>query len=125
MAEPKVKVELAAEIERARARMARSLGAVRRDLDVATHLKQSFRHNKVAYIGGATFFGLLLSKLPARRAKPAPDGKGKAGKVIKDAEKAGVWLVLLQFLFKTFSPALTSLVSKQVTEYVRSRAKGG
>ena len=121
MAEPDVKIELAAEMERARARLARNFDALRHDLDVGTHLKDSFHHNKAAYIGGATLFGLLLSKLPARKKKVYVERKSK--ETVKAAEKAGLWLILLQFLFKTLRPFLTSLVTKQVTDYVRSRAK--
>jgi hypothetical protein len=120
MAEPSVKIELAADLDRARARLARNFDALRRDLDVPTHLKHSFHENKAAYIGGATFFGLLLSKLPPRRKKVYVERKSKG--VVAQTEKAGLWLIVLQFLFKTFRPMLTSLISKQVTDFVKSRA---
>jgi len=122
MAEPYVKTELAAELDRARARLAGNFGALRHDLDLGTHFRQSFHENKAAYIGGATFLGLLLSKLPARRKKVYVDQKSRNG--IKDAGKAGIGLILLEFLFKTMRPMLTSLISKQVTEFVRSRSRG-
>lgn len=121
MAEPGVKIELAAELERTRARLARNLDGLRHDLDLGTHFKESFHQNKAAYIGGATLFGLLLSKLPARRKKIYVDKKSKAG--VKEAEKAGLWLILLQFVFKVVRPMLTSLVAKQVTEFVRTRTR--
>jgi len=123
MAEPRVKTELAADLDRARARLARNFDALRHDLDVGTHLKKSFHQNKAAYIGGATVFGLLLSKLPARRKKVYVERKSKDR--IKEAEKAGMWLILLEFLFKTLRPLLTSLVTKQVANFVRARARGG
>jgi len=121
MAESRVKVELAADLDRARARLARNFGALSRDFDVGTHLKHSFHENKAAYIGGATLFGLLLSKLPTRKKKMYVERKSTES--LKDVEKAGIWLVLLQLLFKTFRPLITSLVTKQVTEFVRSRAR--
>jgi hypothetical protein len=121
MAEPNVKIELAADLERARARLARNAEALRHDLDVPAHLKQSFHENKMAYIGGATVFGLLLSKLPARKKKVYVERKGKD--TVRAAEKAGIWLILLQLLFKAFRPILTSLVAKQVTDFVKSRAQ--
>lgn len=123
MAEPDVKIELAAELERARAALGRSVAGLRRDLDVGARFKESFHENKAAYVGGATFLGLLLSKLPARKKKVYVERKSKEG--IKEAEKAGIWLIVLQFLFKTFRPMLTSLVTKQVTEFVKSRARTG
>ena len=121
MAESRVKAELAAELDRARAKLARSFDALRHDLDARTRLKQSFHQNKAAYIGGATVFGLLLSRLPLRRKKVYVERKPKDR--IKEAEKAGLWLILLEFAFKTLRPALTTLVTKQVTEFVRSRAR--
>jgi hypothetical protein len=120
MAEPGIKIAFAADLDRARARLGRNADALRRDLDVPSHLKHSFHENKAAYIGGATVFGLLLSKLPARRKKIYVERKGKEG--VREAEKAGLWLLLLQFLFKTFRPMLTSLVAKQVTDFVKSRS---
>ena len=122
MAESDVKVELAAEMERARARLAHNFGALREDLDVATHVKRSLEHHKAAYIGGATFLGLLLSKLPARKKKIYVERKSKDA--VKEVEKAGIWIVLLQLIFKAFQPMLTSLVSRQVTSYLRARARG-
>jgi hypothetical protein len=122
MAESDVKVELAAELERARARLAHNIGALREDLDVATHVKHSLAQHKAAYIGGATFLGLLLSKLPARKKKIYVERKSKDA--VKEVEKAGIWIVLLQLIFKAFQPMLTSLVSQQVTSYLKSRARG-
>ncbi len=123
MAEPESKIALAADLDRARARLGRNLGALRQDLDLPTHLKRSFEHHKIAYVGGASIFGLLLAKLPARRKKIYVERK--TSERVKEAEKAGIWLVLIQLLFKTFRPMITSLVAKQVTEYVKSRAQPG
>jgi hypothetical protein len=122
MAESDVKVELAAELERARARLARNYGALSRDLDVATHIKHSLAEHKAAYIGGATFLGLLLSKLPARKKKVYVERKARDA--VKEVEKAGIWIVLLQLIFKAFQPMITSLVSQQVTSYLKGRARG-
>jgi hypothetical protein len=121
MAEPDAKIILAADLARARAALGRNIEALRRDLDVASHFKQSFHENKAAYIGGATFFGLLLSKLPARKKKVYVERKTKGA--MKEAEKAGLLLMIAQFLFKTFRPLLMSLVTKQVTEFVKSRGQ--
>jgi hypothetical protein len=125
MAQPHVKIELAAELDRARAALARNAGALRHDLDIPTRFKSSFHQNKAAYIGGATMFGLLLAKLPSRKKKVHIERKPRtaARQVEKEAEKAGIWLLLLQFLFKTLRPLLTSLLTKQVTQFVKSRAR--
>jgi hypothetical protein len=122
MAESEVKIELAAELERARGRLARNFGALRQDLDVAAHLKHSLSEHKTAYIGGATLLGLLLSKLPARKKKVYVERKSKDA--VKEVEKAGIWIVLLQLIFKAFQPMLTSLVSRQLSSYLKARATG-
>jgi hypothetical protein len=122
MAQPHVKIELAAELDRARAGLARNFDSLRHDLDLPTRFKSSFHQNKAAYIGGATVFGLLLAKLPSRKKKVYIERKSKTA--VKEVEKAGIWLILLQFLFKTLRPLLTSLLTKQVTQFVKSRARG-
>jgi hypothetical protein len=122
MAEPDLKIELAAELERARARLAQNFVALRQDMDVATHLKHSLSEHKGAFIGGATLLGLLLSKLPARKKKIYVERKSRDA--VKEVEKAGIWIVLLQLIFKAFQPMLASLVSQQVTSYLKARARG-
>jgi hypothetical protein len=92
-------------------------------MDIGSHLKESFRGNKAAYIGGATFLGLILSKLPARRKKVYVEKKGS--RAIEEVEKAGIWLVAAQFLFKLAKPAVTSFISRQLTDYLKNRAHGG
>lgn len=121
MAEPGVKIELAADLDRARARLARGAEALRHDLDLPAHLKHSFHEHKAAYIGGATFFGLLLSKLPARKKKVYVERKGKD--TVREVEKAGLWLILLKMLFNAARPMLTTLLAKQVTDFVKARSR--
>jgi hypothetical protein len=120
MAQSIVKVELAAELERARARLARNADSLRHDLDIGTHFKQSFHENKAAYIGGAALFGLALSKITGRGKRAAVEKKSKSK--LKEAEKAGAGILLLEFALNLLRPLLASLLSKQVTEFVRSRS---
>jgi hypothetical protein len=119
MAEPGIKIALAADLERARGRLSRAGEELGRDLDVQTHLKHSFREHKAAYIGGATFLGLILAKLPARKKKVYVAQKAEG--VVKEAEKAGLWLVVLQMLFKMARPTLTAFASKQASEFLKNR----
>ena len=69
------KAALIAELDTARAKIAdagtslREAGEeVRRKFDVSARAKESFAKHKPAWLGGAALFGLLLSKLPARKA---------------------------------------------------------
>ncbi len=123
MAESTDKLELARELEKARGRMARNFGELRQDMDVGRNLKQSFHEHKPAYLGGAAVLGLLLAKVPGRKKKIYVEQKARKG--MKEAEKAGFWLLALQFIFKTVQPVLMGLVKKQVINYVKSRGAGG
>ena len=58
---------------------------------------------------------------PATSGAEYVERKGKGEKAVKEAEKAGLWLVILQFLFNTFRPMIMSLVTKGLTEFVKSR----
>ena len=68
------KAALIAELDAARAKIAqtgtslREAGdAVRRKFDVSARVKESFKNHRPTWLGGAALFGLLLSKLPARK----------------------------------------------------------
>ena len=123
MAQQRLKTELAADLDRARARIARSVDSLKYDLDVPRHVKSGVRssiaHHKVAILGGATFLGLLLGKLPPRKKKVYVDRKSK--ETIKTAEKAGLGLIILQFVFKAVRPFLVSLFQKKLGDFARHR----
>ena len=122
MAESEVKIALAADLARARANLGRNFDALRRDLDVPTHIKRSYLSHKAAYISGASVLGLILSKLPARKKKIYIERKSTdSAKEVKAVEKAGFLIVILQFLFKTFRPAITSFAARQLTDFLKSR----
>jgi hypothetical protein len=80
--------ELSAQLENARETMTAYGTALRQDVDFAAKLKRGVRKNPLAWFGGATLLGLLLSKVPRMRhnvilAKPKTqqhmaDSAGKA-----------------------------------------------
>src|SRR2546426_718485 len=100
-----IKTELAIELDRARAKLARNFEAFRHDIDVPSHLKKNVREHKSAWIGGAAALGLLLAKLPARKKKIYVDRRGN--EQIKKIEKAGLALAVGKLLFSVARPALT------------------
>lgn len=113
------KVELAAELERARAQLARNLEGFRRDLNVPAHLKNSFRTHKSGWLGGAAIMGLLLAKLPARKKKIYVEKRGDSP--AKNLQKAGLTLALAKMAFTAARPFLTKLALKKFTEYSQRR----
>ena len=123
MAEPShLKVELSADLDRARARIARNFTALCGDLDVPRHLKSSFTRNKGAFIGGATVLGFLISKLPSRKKKVFIDRKSKER--VKEVEKAGLGLLALKLAMNAAKPALVSFATKKIAEIARARPGG-
>src|SRR5258708_5997652 len=115
----RTKVEICAELERARAGIARNFTALRSDLNVPRRVKSTVRNHKTAFIGGAALLGLLVSKLPARRKKIYVDRKSKG--VVKEVEKAGLGLMLLQLALKAAKPALMGLATQKLGEFARTR----
>ncbi len=74
MKPPDDKAAVLAEIAAARERLSaaadelRATGEnVKRSLDVPTRIGESYRKHRPAWLGGAAIFGLILSKLPARK----------------------------------------------------------
>ncbi len=113
------KAELIAQLDQARAQLARSVDGLRRDADIGTHLKHSFTNHKAAWIGSAGVAGWVLSRLPARKKKVFIQKDGKESKAV--AEKAageiagvGIIVAILKTLFTLFRPAIMSFASKQI-----------
>ena len=114
------KSQLIADLERSRAVLGSSLGGVRQDLDVGSHLKHAFARQKTVWLTGAVITGWIISRIPARKktASSKSSGKMSVGKEIKEAERTGIWLVLLSFLGTLIKPAVTAFVSRKITQYV-------
>ncbi len=115
------KAELAAELDRARAQIARYGDAFRHDVDVPAHLKKSIEEHKGIWIGAASMLGLLIAKLPRRTKKVYVDRRGKP--TVKNLEKAGLALAVAKMAFSVARPALMSFATKQVSEFARRRSK--
>ena len=109
------KEELISELGWARAELSRNLHDARNDLDLVSHFKHSVTHRKTAWFAGAAVVGWVLSRLPGRR-KADPKAHRQSTETLKEVERAGLLLTLLNVLFTVFKPALTALASKKITE---------
>jgi hypothetical protein len=116
MAEEDRKKELMAELEAARSRATVNYFALRKDLDIPTRAKRAFARQPVAWVGGASFLGLIVSRFAFRKKKVAVFRKGKEP-MIEKAEKAGLLLGILKLAFDLLRPALTTWATKFVTSY--------
>ena len=117
MAEDERKSELTAELARARSRIGANLGALRRDLDFPARAKSAVMKHPAAWVGGATLFGVLLAKLPARKKKTVVQRDGVEAKVIS-AGKTGLLLGALKIAFDLSRPAITKWASQRVADYM-------
>jgi hypothetical protein len=109
------KDELIAEIDRARARISREMGSLRRDANVTAHLKHSFTANKAAWIGGAGVAGWILSRIPARK-KNVYVGK-KDHSPVKEATELGLWFGIIKLLLTVFRPVITEFATRKITDF--------
>ena len=109
-----------AELEAARSRVTVNFRALRKDLDFPTRAKRAFARQPLAWIGGASFLGLIVSRFSFRKRKVVVVRKGKEP-MIEKAEKAGLLLGILKLVFDLVRPALTTWATKLVTEYAHRK----
>ncbi|MDD5349924.1 MAG: hypothetical protein PHQ12_06915 [Chthoniobacteraceae bacterium] len=105
------KAELAAELALARVHLSRAARDAGADLNVAARLKESVTHRKLAWFTGAAVAGWVLSRLPGRRKAPAAS---KTPELLSKSGRAGVWLAILNLVFKLFQPLLTTLATRKI-----------
>ena len=124
MAHDARKAALIAALDRARSQLAVNAGALRDDMDVGRRASRSFSHNRVAWLGGAAFAGLLLSRLTAGTRKVAVNWRGRKAEVKDSAVKAGLLIGALKIAFDLAKPQLLKWAGRRVADYVSSRARG-
>jgi hypothetical protein len=120
MAEDDRKIELMAELQAARRRMTVNFRALRKDLDIPARAKHAFVRQPLAWIGGASFAGLIVSRFAFRRNKTVVVRKGSEP-MIEKAEKAGVLLGILKLVFDLVRPALTAWATRLLTAYATGK----
>ncbi|MCE9611766.1 MAG: hypothetical protein K8R23_16320 [Chthoniobacter sp.] len=118
MAEDQRKAELTTELAQARARLTSNFGALRRELDFPGRVKGTVRKHPAVWLGGATLFGMLLSKLPARRKKIVVTTDGKPAKFAATAGRTGLLLGSLKIAFDLARPALAKWAGQRVADYM-------
>ena len=124
MAHDARKAALIAALDRARSQLAVNAGALRDDLDVNRRARRSFSHNRVAWLGGATIAGVLLSRLTARTGKVVVNRKGRKHEGETSAVKAGLLLGALKIAFDLAKPTLLKWAGRRVADYVSQRTQG-
>lgn len=102
-------VQLAAQ----RTQLSRHAESVAESLDVRSRLKASFAGNRVAWMAGAAFTGIVLSRLRPRRTVKI---KGESG-AAKAAVSAGILLPMLKVVFDLARPTLISMLTARIADF--------
>lgn len=118
MADTNTKAELIAQLASARSAISHHCTCLRHDLDIPTRLKSAFTRNTGTWLGGAAVTGWLLAKIPSRKKKILVDrSTNKQVKPIKQAEKAGLLLLFVKFIFTLLKPAVVKMLTKKVASF--------
>ncbi len=108
------KQTLTADLAAARARLTGYATALRHDLHVSRRLKSGVSGNPIAWFGGATVVGLLLSKLPPARRKVVVKGPAIRNDSAEKAGKAAFLLTALKFAFDFAKPTLIAWAKQRM-----------
>ena len=120
------KAVILAELAAARVRLSETGGGLRRQLDVPTRAKESFREHRPAWLGGAALIGLVLSKIPARKKTVLIErATGKAIGAIGAAGKLGVVWSVAKFAFNFARPLISEFAGKHAGDFARRFGKTG
>lgn len=117
------KSALIAQLAAHRERLSQHAEGVRESVDVGARVRTSFAGNKVAWLAGAAFTGIVLSRLRGRRTEKAAGGVSPA----KVAASAGILWPLAKVAFDLARPTLVSLVTARIADFAAraERPRGG
>ena len=111
------KTALIAQLAAQRSRLSRSAGGVRESLRVGPRIKSSFAKNPAAWLGGAVFAGLVLTRFRSgktTRTRSATDP-------LKGAAVAGLAWPVMQLIFTIARPTLISLLTARLSDFASGR----
>ncbi len=111
------KLALIARLATQRARLSRHADHVRESLNVGQRVKEGFAKNPVAWLGGAAFVGVVLTRLRGGRAvKQTP-----LGAPLRAAARAGFAWPAVKFVFDFARPALVSMLTARIADFASGR----
>jgi len=123
------KVQLIAQLDRARTGLSRTAAELRHDVDLPQHLRSTYINHKGAWIGGAAALGWVISRLPGRTKKQKvqvaknshPNGTSQAQ--ARKYAMGGILLTLLRFVFDALKPTLTTIASRKIKDMAVDRIR--
>lgn len=107
------KSALIAQLAAQRTQLSQHAESVTESLDVRSRLKASFAENRVAWLAGAAFTGIVLSRLRPRRTVKT---KGEST-TVKAAVGAGILLPMLKVAFDLARPTLISMFTARIADF--------
>ena len=117
------KIAILAEIAAARTRLSETGKALRHVLDVPSRTRESFKHHRPAWLGGAAMLGLVLSKLPVR--KKTVFVERSTGKALGTAGKLGILWSTARLAFDFAKPLISEMAGKHLGELARRFRRAG
>ena len=85
-------------------------------MDFKARIRKNVARNPVAWLGGAVLLGLILSRLPARKAKVRFKKKGNVD--VDTAAKTGLLMTVAKIAFDVSRPALVRLAMTQIQPFL-------
>ena len=113
------KSALIAELAAQRARLSRHAEGVRESVDVGARMRASFAENRVAWLAGAAFAGIVLVRLGRRGGGKAANGSAP----LKAAAGAGILLPLVKVAIDIARPALVSLATARIADFAARQGR--
>ena len=107
------KSALIAQLAAQRTQLSQHAESVTESLDVRSRLKASFAGNRLAWLAGAAFTGIVFSRLRPRRTVKI---KGESA-TAKAALGAGILLPMLKVAFDLARPPLISLLTARFADF--------
>lgn len=116
MANDALKAELSARLSRSRTQIARQLDNLKDDMDVPSHIKQSFTAHRIPWIGAATLLGWGLSRL-----RKNSQVITKETIVEEPLKNLALLPGVAKLLFQAARPALTAFATQKIAEIAANR----
>ena len=111
------KSALIAQLAAQRSRLSRSAAGVRESLRVGPRIKSSFAKNPAAWLGGAVFAALVLTRFRSGKTSRTRS----AAEPLKGAAVAGLAWPVMKLIFTIARPTLISLLTARLADFASGR----
>jgi hypothetical protein len=114
------KSALIAQLAAQRTRLSQHSKCVQESLDVSRRVKASFAANRLPWLAGAAFAGIVIARLRPRKSAKTP----AAAAPLRSAARAGFAWPMAKLLFDLARPALVSMLTARIADFASARTAG-